>query len=266
MATVYLAQDLRHDRPVALKVLHAELAEVLGPERFRREIRTAARLQHPHILAVHDDGISDEIRGRLSMLPGLRVIARGSSMPYKKSTLAPERIAHELGVGYLLTATVRWEKVPGGPSKVNVSPELVEVRSGGAPSIKWQQPIEASLAGVFQLYADIGSRVAQALGVVLSDSTRWQLAEKPTENLAAYDAYLKGEQVAPNLFFGDPLTLRRAVDYYARAVALDSTFGQAWARLSLAHSSLYPTTPTPARASRTPRDHRSATMGRCEIT
>src|SRR6185503_16778378 len=56
MATVYLAQDLRHDRPVALKVLHPELAVSLGPERFQREIRMAARLQHPHILTVHDSG------------------------------------------------------------------------------------------------------------------------------------------------------------------------------------------------------------------
>jgi TolB-like protein/tRNA A-37 threonylcarbamoyl transferase component Bud32/Flp pilus assembly protein TadD len=56
MAAVYLAQDLRHDRPVALKVLHPELALSLGPERFQREIRFAARLQHPHILTVLDSG------------------------------------------------------------------------------------------------------------------------------------------------------------------------------------------------------------------
>ncbi|HEU4524397.1 MAG TPA: serine/threonine-protein kinase, partial [Gemmatimonadales bacterium] len=56
MAMVYLAHDLRHDRPVALKVLRPELAAMLGPERFQHEIRLAARLQHPHILPVHDSG------------------------------------------------------------------------------------------------------------------------------------------------------------------------------------------------------------------
>ena len=56
MATVFLAHDLQHDRPVALKVLHPELAATLGPERFQREIRTTARLQHPHILPVLDSG------------------------------------------------------------------------------------------------------------------------------------------------------------------------------------------------------------------
>jgi serine/threonine protein kinase/Tfp pilus assembly protein PilF len=59
MATVFLARDLKHDRPVALKVLHPHLAQVLGPDRFLREIRLCARLQHPHILAVHDSGDAD---------------------------------------------------------------------------------------------------------------------------------------------------------------------------------------------------------------
>src|SRR5436853_1991419 len=56
MATVYLARDLRHGRPVAIKVLRPEIAAALGPERFLREIELAARLTHPHILALHDSG------------------------------------------------------------------------------------------------------------------------------------------------------------------------------------------------------------------
>src|SRR5437879_1729753 len=56
MATVYLAQDRKHHRPVAIKVLKPELAAALGPERFLREIDTAARLTHPHILPLHDSG------------------------------------------------------------------------------------------------------------------------------------------------------------------------------------------------------------------
>jgi tetratricopeptide (TPR) repeat protein/TolB-like protein len=59
MATVYLVHDLKHDRPVALKVLHPELAVALGPERFLREIRIAARLRHPHIVPLYDSGEAD---------------------------------------------------------------------------------------------------------------------------------------------------------------------------------------------------------------
>ena len=56
MATVYLAADLKHHRRVAIKVLKPELAAALGPDRFLREIETAARLNHPHILPLHDSG------------------------------------------------------------------------------------------------------------------------------------------------------------------------------------------------------------------
>src|SRR5215207_9473721 len=57
-ATVYLAQDLRHGRRVALKVLHSALGAALGVERFQREIRTQARLHHPHILPLFDSGVA----------------------------------------------------------------------------------------------------------------------------------------------------------------------------------------------------------------
>src|SRR5438874_9897097 len=59
MATVYLAQDLKHDRKVALKVLKPELAAVLGADRFVVEIKTTASLQHPHILPLFDSGDAD---------------------------------------------------------------------------------------------------------------------------------------------------------------------------------------------------------------
>src|SRR4026209_1432619 len=59
MATVYLAQDVKHERMVALKVLHSELAASLGADRFLREIKVAARLNHPHILPLHDSGALD---------------------------------------------------------------------------------------------------------------------------------------------------------------------------------------------------------------
>ncbi len=59
MATVYLAEDLKHKRKVAVKVLRPELAAVLGAERFVQEITTTANLQHPHIIALHDSGEAD---------------------------------------------------------------------------------------------------------------------------------------------------------------------------------------------------------------
>ena len=81
MATVFLAHDLKHDRPVALKVLHSEVAAALGPERFQREIMLAARLQHPHILSVHDSG---EAAGQLWF-----------TMPFVEGESLRDRLARE---------------------------------------------------------------------------------------------------------------------------------------------------------------------------
>ena len=61
MATVYLAEDLKHGRRVALKVLRPDLSPTLGADRFLREIRIASRLQHPHILSLHDSGVAAEM-------------------------------------------------------------------------------------------------------------------------------------------------------------------------------------------------------------
>src|SRR5262245_61177333 len=59
MATVYLGQDIKHEREVAIKVLHPELAASIGSDRFEREIKLAAKLQHPHILGLYDSGDAD---------------------------------------------------------------------------------------------------------------------------------------------------------------------------------------------------------------
>ena len=196
------------------------------------------------------DGIADEIRAKLTSLSGVEVIARGSSTPYKKSTKSQTQIAGELGVGYLLTATVRWQK-SAGASRVQVTPELVEVRKSGAPASKWQESFDAALTDVFQVQSDIASRVASALGVALRGTEEKRLLEKPTRNLAAYDAFLKGQDIWRGLAVGDPAGLRRALSFYDQAVALDPAFVQAWARISWANSSLYMNiSPTPEVADR----------------
>jgi len=182
------------------------------------------------------DGITDEIRGKLSSIPGLQVTASRSAAEYKKSGKDLATIARELGVDYLLVGKVRWEKGEAGSSRVRVSPELIQVTTG---STKWEQPFEASLTDVFQVQADVAGRVAQALDVALGAGEKQSLAERPTKNLGAYDAYLKGEELSKSVSEGDPPSLRRALVYYDQAIALDSTFAGAWAQRARANSTLY---------------------------
>ena len=196
------------------------------------------------------DGIADAVRGKLTSVPGVEVIARDSSIAYKKTSKTPRQIAEELDAKYLLKATVRWQK-SAGTSRVQVSPELIEVRESGAPASKWQQPFDAAITDVFQVQSDIASKVAQALGVALGAGEEKRLSEKPTENLAAYDAFLKGEEASKGMAVSDPPSLRKALGLYEQAVALDPNFAQAWARVSMASSLLYfNSTPTPQLAER----------------
>jgi serine/threonine-protein kinase len=191
------------------------------------------------------DGVTDAVRGKLAALPSLQVTARSSSSQYKQTTKSPRQIGEELGVQYILTGTVRWQKATGGTSRVQVSPELVQVSTA---STKWQEPFEAPLTDVFQVQADVATRVARALGVALGAGERERLAERPTQSLAAYDAYLRGEEATGGLSTFDLVSLRRARAYYERAVALDPSFALAWSQLSRAHSQVYWITPTPAGA------------------
>ena len=184
------------------------------------------------------DGVSDEVRTKLGKVAGLEVIARGSSLEYRHTTKRPSEIGHELGADYLLTGTVRWEK-SGGASRVRVTPELVDARPGQAARSRWGEQFDASLTDVFQVQGDIATKVADALGVALADSTQRELTTRPTENLAAYDEYLKGEAASQAMGVTDPPSLRRAIGFYERAVALDSTFAIAWARLAHAQLRLY---------------------------
>jgi eukaryotic-like serine/threonine-protein kinase len=181
------------------------------------------------------DGVTDEIRGKLSALPGLQVTARSSSTQYKGTPKSPAEIGRELGVDYLLTGTVRWEK-GGTGSRVRVSPELIQVSTGSA---RWQEPFDAALTDVFQVQADVAGRVAEALNLALGAGERERLAEKPTQSLTAYDAYLKGEEVSDAMGNTDPATLRRAIGHYRAALTVDSAFALAWARLAQAHALLY---------------------------
>jgi serine/threonine-protein kinase len=244
----------------AVAVLLLALAAVLFPQHPRGSAEKAGSRRRVAVLPFENlgapeddyfaDGIADEIRGKLTSLPGLEVIARSSSTSYKKTAMTPARIARELGVRYLLTATVRWEK-SAGKSRVKVSPELVEVSGSEAPTSRWQQPFDAELTGVFQVQSDIATRVARALGVALGAGEEKRLFEKPTQSLAAYEAFLRGEEVSKSLGVGDPPTLRKAITFYEEAVALDPGFAQAWARLARASVLLYGiSTPASALAGR----------------
>jgi serine/threonine-protein kinase len=182
------------------------------------------------------DGVTDAVRGKLTGLPGLRVTASNSSNEYRASRKSPRQIGDELGVEYLLVGRVRWARNADGTSRVQLSPELIDVSTGAAI---WQEPFDASLTDIFATQGDIATRVADQLGLALGAQETEQLHARPTADLAAYDAYLRGEAESQGLNSQEPVRLRRAAARYREAVTLDSSFGLAWAQLSRTLAQLY---------------------------
>jgi eukaryotic-like serine/threonine-protein kinase len=182
------------------------------------------------------DGITDAVRGKLTSMPGLQVTASSSSGEYRHSPKTPQQIARELGVDYLLIGKVRWAKSADGTSRVQVSPELIKAANA---SSAWQESFDANLTDVFKVQTDIASRVASALNVAMGDSAQRRLVERPTANLAAYDAFLRGDAMSGNLSVLDPTTLRKAAELYEQATALDPEFALAWSRLARTYGLMY---------------------------
>jgi len=211
-----------------------------GPAAVAASEKRIAVLPFENLGAAEDgyfaDGMTDEVRSKLSGVPGLAVIARASSNLYKATTKAPGEIAQELGVTHLLTATVRWQK-SGASNRIRLLPELVEIAGGGAPTTRWQETFDAELADVFEVQGRIAAEVAKALELALGATQANSLEERPTSNLAAYDAYLKGREISDRGW--DVLNQRQAATQFEQAVALDPGFALAWARLSLTRSLLY---------------------------
>ncbi len=196
------------------------------------------------------DGMADAVRGKLVSVRGIEVIARASSTPYRKTTKSQQQIAHELGTRYLLTATVRWAK-SGGASRVQVSPELVEVSDSGPPTSRWQESFDAALTDVFRVQSDISSRVALSLGVALGAVDKKRLSVTPTGSLTAYDLFLKGRQAGVG---SDIASQRRALALYEQAVALDPGFAEAWAAICHGYSYLYANSAPAPESSRRARE------------
>ena len=166
------------------------------PPRRRRQARRGPAVREPR-RAEDDyfaDGIADaDPRQARRRCPGIEVIARGSSTPYKKTTKTPQEIARELNAP--LPADGDRPLAEGRrANRVQVSPELVEIKESEAPASKWQQPFDASLTDVFQVQSDIASKVVESLASRSPRSRRSSSPDAPTQNVAAYDAYLKGEE------------------------------------------------------------------------
>jgi serine/threonine-protein kinase len=180
------------------------------------------------------DGITEEITARLAGIDGLGVIARTSAMQYKNTDQSIRQIGEELGVDYVMEGTIRWQRVGIRGSRVRVTPQLI--RANDATHV-WAHVYDEPMTEVFDMQTTIAKAVVGALDVTLGGTEAADLESQPTENMEAYDFYLRGREYVRERF--DEHATRNAIRMYEKAVELDPGFALAHARLSIEHANVY---------------------------
>ncbi len=180
------------------------------------------------------DGITNEITASLAKVSGLGVISNTSAIQYKGSKKTLGQIGEELGAQYVLEGTIQLQAVSRGESRVRITPQLIRVSDD---THLWAETYDRVFDKIFELQSDISKQIALAMDVTLLEPERKSLQSRPTENLAAYDYYLKGNEYSDRS--NEERDGRIAVEMYEKAVELDPRFALAYARLSMAHSHLY---------------------------
>ncbi len=180
------------------------------------------------------DGLTDAVNGKLASLSGVSVIDRRSTLQYKNTTKPVKQIGDELGVQYVLAGVVRWAKDTSG-WRAQVMPTLVNTRDA---TTRWAgDPVVVSSDDPFSAQTEIATKVAGALQLALGADEKRDLAQRPTENLEAYDAYQRGKAFLETTFRAS-FSVRevdQAISELNRAVSLDPKFVEAWAWLSTSY-------------------------------
>jgi TolB-like protein len=177
--------------------------------------------------AYFSDGMSEEILNALARFNRLPVIARTSSFQFKDQNRDVKEIGRLLGVTHVLEGTVRKED-----KSVRLTVQLIDTTAG---THVWSEAYQREMGGVFELQNEIARDIVDQVGVALGTqvpsllndlpSVQFMIAH-PTSNIQAYELYLQGMQMVTS---SSPGPGEQAVEYFDRAIALDSDYADAWA-------------------------------------
>jgi TolB-like protein/Tfp pilus assembly protein PilF len=175
------------------------------------------------------EGIQDEILTRLSKISALKVISRTSTQKYKSAPDNLREVGKQLGVANLLEGSV--QKIG---TAVHINVQLIRVATD---EHLWAESYNRKLDDIFAVEGEVAGAIAEALNAKLTGAEKAVLTEKPTQNVGAYEAYLRGISIEHSQYGYDVYT--EAARNYAQAVQLDPNFALAWARLAVVRSFLF---------------------------
>jgi non-specific serine/threonine protein kinase len=174
------------------------------------------------------DGITEDVLTELSKIRGLNTFSRATVLAFRDKSVTPAQIGQQLGAAYVLTGTLR-----RAGARLRINTQLVDTRTDFPV---WSERFDREMKDVFEVQDEIARKIAEALRVTLSPQELEALAVKPTENLQAYDLYLRGKRYARRQTRQD---LEFALQMFENAVAMDPSFALAYAACANACAMFY---------------------------
>ncbi len=181
-------------------------------------INVSGNTEQDHIA----EGLTDDLITELSKVSGLFVISRHSVFAVQNTASKIQEVAAELGVHYVLEGSLQ-----RAGTRLRINVKLIDALTGLS---LWAERYDRQYADLFAVQDEVIAKIISALAIKLSDGERDLLARIPTENLEAYDYYLRAEQ--EGFLYSDVDTYRRTLSYYQKAIDLDPGFADAHAGIA----------------------------------
>jgi non-specific serine/threonine protein kinase len=167
------------------------------------------------------DGITEDIIAELTKIKGLKSFSRPTVLPYRDKPATPAQIGQQLGAAYVLAGTLR-----RAGSRLRISTQLIDTHTEFPV---WVERYDREMADVFEVQDEIARKIAEAMRVTLSPQEQQAIAAKPTDNLQAYDLFLRGRAYTRRRTRQD---LQFALQMFENAVGLDPSFALAYAGIA----------------------------------
>jgi serine/threonine protein kinase/tetratricopeptide (TPR) repeat protein len=220
------ADMLRLKRDIDSSGSRAPAASEAAREPARAAVKSVAVLYLENLSGVKEDeylrdGVTEDIITELSKIRGLKIFSRPTVLAYRDRPVTPAQIGQQLGASFVLGGSLR-----RAGTRLRINAQLVDTHTDFPV---WSERYDREMQDVFELQDEIARKIAEALRVTLTRQDEEALAAKPTENLQAYDLYLRGKSYARRLTRQD---LEFALQMFENAVSVDSHFALAHAAIA----------------------------------
>ena len=173
-------------------------------------------------------GMTEDIITDLSKINELRVVSRSDVLPFRHKEVNTRQVGEALRVNYILDGSVR-----KAGNRIRITAQLINVRDGYQ---LWAERFDRLVEDIFDLQNEVSEKIVDALKVSLTDTERRLLTQKPTDDLRAYDFYMRGRE---SLYLKGRRNTENAIQMFENAVAIDPGFASSYAALAEAYSSMY---------------------------